>query len=191
MFSKNPVKTVADLKAAKLYTTEGDARWVSWYAANGFNAVPLAPGEIPKQLKLPTGAINAAPMPPVYAVALQVFRDAPYMLDLPVAPLVGATVMTDTAWQKISPADREKILEVARLAEKQIGEQAPGLDAKSIDEMKKTGLLKPVALDVKDSSTFRATVDKLTNSQRGVLVPADVFDLAIKERDAYRKVKGK
>ena len=190
MFSKNPVRTVADLKAAKLYTTEGDARWVSWYAANGFNAVPLAPGEIPKQLKLPTGAINAAPMPPVYAVALQVFRDAPYMLDLPVAPLVGATVMTDTAWQKISPADREKILEVARLAEKQIGEQAPGLDAKSIDEMKKTGLLKPVALDVKDSSTFRATVDKLTNSQRGVLVPADVFDLAVKERDAYRKAKG-
>ena len=191
MFSKNPVKTVADLKAAKLYTTEGDARWVSWYAANGFNAVPLAPGEIPKQLKLPTGSINAAPMPPVYAVALQVFRDAPYMLDLPVAPLVGATVMTDTAWQKISPADREKVLEVARLAEKQIGEQAPGLDAKSIDQMKKTGLLKPVALDVKDSSTFRATVDKLTNSQRGVLVPADVFDLAVKERDAYRKAKGK
>jgi TRAP-type C4-dicarboxylate transport system substrate-binding protein len=190
MFSKNPVRTVAELKAAKLYTTEGDERFVRWYASNGFNAVPLAPGEIPKQLKLPTGAINAAPMPPVYAVALQVFRDAPYMLDLPVAPLVGATVMTDTAWQKIEPADREKILEVARQMEKQIGEQAPALDAKSIDEMKKTGALKPVALDVKDSATFRATVDKMTNSQRGVLVPPDVFDLAVKERDAYRKAKG-
>jgi len=190
MFSKNPVRTVAELKAAKLYTTEGDERFVRWYASNGFNAVPLAPGEIPKQLKLPTGAINAAPMPPVYAVALQVFRDAPYMLDLPVAPLVGATVMTDTAWQKIEPADREKILEVARQMEKQIGEQAPALDAKSIDEMKKTGALKPVALDVKDSAAFRATVDKMTNSQRGVLVPPDVFDLAVKERDAYRKAKG-
>jgi TRAP-type C4-dicarboxylate transport system substrate-binding protein len=191
MFSKNPVRTVAELKAAKLYTTEGDDRYVRWYAANGFNAVPLAPGEIAKQLKLPTGAINAAPMPPVYAAALQVFRDAPYMLDLPVAPLVGATVMTDTAWQKISPADREKMLEVARQMEKQIAERAPGLDAESIDEMKKTGALKPVALDVKDTAEFRATVDKLTNSQRGVLVPADVFDLAVKERDAFRKAKSK
>jgi len=190
MFSKNPVRTVADLKAAKLYTTEGDDRFVRWYASNGFNAVPLAPGEIPTQLKLPTGAINAAPMPPVYAVALQVFKDAPYMLDLPFAPLVGATVMTDTAWQKISPADREKMLEVARQMEKQIAERAPGLDAESIDEMKKTGALKPVALDVKDTAEFRATVDKLTNSQRGVLVPADVFDLAVRERDAYRKAKG-
>ena len=189
LFSKNPVRTVADLKAAKLFTTEGDDRYVRWYASNGFNAVPLAPGEIPKQLKLPTGAINAAPLPPVYAVALQVFRDAPYMLDLPFAPLVGATVMTDTAWQKISPADREKILEVARLAEKQIGEQAPALDTKSIDEMKKSGVLKPTALDAKDSGTFHATVDKMINTLRGAIVPADVFDLAVKERDAYRKAK--
>jgi TRAP-type C4-dicarboxylate transport system substrate-binding protein len=190
LFSKDPVRTVADLKGAKLYTTEGDDRWVRWYSASGFHAVPLAPGEIPKQLKLPTGAINAAPMPPVYAVALQVFRDAPYMLDLPVAPLVGATVMTDTVWNKISPADREKMLEVARQMEKQIAEQAPGLDAKSIDEMKKTGALKPIALDVKDTSAFRSTVDTLTNSMRGALVPNDVFDLAVKERDAYRKAKG-
>jgi TRAP-type C4-dicarboxylate transport system substrate-binding protein len=191
LYSKMPIRTVDDLKKAKLYTTEGDDRYVRWYASNGFNAVPLAPGEIPKQLKLPTGAINAAPMPPVYAVAVQVFRDAPFMLDLPVAPLVGATVITDTAWAKISPADRDKMLEVARQTEKQIGDQAPDLDAKSIDEMKKTGILKPVALDGKDTAAFRATVDKLTTTQRGALVPADVFDLAVRERDAYRKAKGK
>lgn len=190
MFSKNSVRTVADLKAAKLFTTEGDDRWVRWYAANGFNAVPLAPGEIPKQLKLPTGAVNAAAMPPVYAVALQVFRDAPYMLELPVAPLVGATVMTDAAWDRIAPADRDKMLDVARQMEQQIGEQAPALDAKSIDEMKKSGVLRPTALDTKDSAAFHATVDKMINTLRGAIVPADVFDLAVRERDAYRKAKG-
>ncbi|HPK72854.1 MAG TPA: TRAP transporter substrate-binding protein DctP [Vicinamibacterales bacterium] len=190
LFSKTAVRTVADLREARLYTTEGDDRWVRWYASNGFHAVPLAPGEIPKQLKLPTGAINAAPMPPVYAVALQVFRDAPYMLDLPVAPLVGATVITESAWNKISPEDRAEMLEVARLMEKQIGEQAPALDAKSIDEMTKTGVLKLVALDASDATTFRATVDKLTSTQRGVLVPADVYDMAVRERDAFRKARG-
>ena len=190
LFSKNPIRTVADLKAAKLYTTEGDDRTVRWYAANGFNAVPLATGEMVKQLKLPRGSINAAPSPPVFAVAMQFFRDAPYMLDLPVAPLVGATVMTDAAWNKIAPKDREKMIEAARLMEKQTQERAPVLDANSIDEMKRSGILKPIALDAKDTATFRETVDKLTNSQRGVLVPADIFDLAVKERDAYRKAKG-
>jgi TRAP-type C4-dicarboxylate transport system substrate-binding protein len=112
------------------------------------------------------------------------------MLDLPVAPLVGATVMTDTAWNKIAPADREKMLEAARLTEKQIGERAQALDARSIDEMKKIGTLKAIALDVNGTAAFRATVDKLTSSMRGALVPNDVFDLAVRERDAYRKVKG-
>jgi len=189
MFSKSSVRTVADLKAAKLYANEGDDRWVRWYTANGFNAVPLAPGEIPKQLKLPTGAINSAAMPPVYAVALQVFRDAPYMLELPVAPLVGATVMTDVAWEKISPADRDRMLEVALQMERQIGEQALALDTKSIDEMTKSGVLKPTTLDAKDSGTFHATVEEMINTLRGAIVPADVYDLAVKERDAYRKAK--
>ena len=191
LFSKKPIRTVAELKAANLYTTLGDDRTVRWYAANGFNAVPTATAEIPKQLKLPTGSINAAPSPPVFAVALQIFRDAPYMLDLPVAPLVGATVITDAAWKKISPEDREKVLEAAMQMEKEIQAQAPALDARSIDEMKKTGVLKPISLDAADTATFRATVDKMTNSQRGLLVPPDVFALALKERDAYRKAKGR
>ena len=114
------------MKQAKLYTTEGNPKMVQWYTANGFHAVPLAAGEIPKQLKLPTGAINAAPMPPVYAVALQIFKDAPHMLDIRLAPLVGATVMTDAAWNKISPEDRAKMLAAASAMEQQINTQAPG-----------------------------------------------------------------
>ena len=93
------------------------------------------PAKFPKQLKLPTGAINAAPMPPVYAVALQIFKDAPHMLDIRLAPLVGATVMTDAAWNKISPEDRAKILAAASTMEQQINTQAPALDAKSIAAM--------------------------------------------------------
>src|SRR5262245_22885770 len=59
VFSKNPIRTVADLQRAKLFTSEGSPKTVQWYTANGFHAVPLAPAEIPKQLKLPTGAIDA------------------------------------------------------------------------------------------------------------------------------------
>ena len=95
LFSKKPIRTLADLQAANLYTTEGDPKTVQWYAQNGFHAVPLATSEIPKQLKLPTGSINAAPSPPALAAALQFFKDAPYMLDLRLGPLAAATVMTD------------------------------------------------------------------------------------------------
>jgi TRAP-type C4-dicarboxylate transport system substrate-binding protein len=188
LFSKKPIRTLDDVKQARLYTTEGSPRMVQWYTANGFHAVPLAAGEIPKQLALPTGAINAAPIPPVYAVALQIFKDAPHMLDIRLAPLVGATVMTDAAWNRISADDHAKILTAAAAMEQQIGSQAPGLDAKSIAAMKAAGL-QVTALDPKTVAEFRAAAEKLGATQRGAMIPPDVFDLAVREREAFRKTK--
>lgn len=188
LFSKTPIRTLADVKQAKLYTTEGSPKTVQWYTANGFHAVPLAAGEIPKQLKLPSGAINAAPMPPVYAVALQIFRDAPHMLDIRLAPLVGATVMTDAAWNKISADDRAKLLAAASVMEQQVNAQAPALDAKSVSAMTAAGL-QIARLDAKVAAEFRAAAELLAATQRGGMIPADVYDLAVRERDAFRKSK--
>ena len=161
---------------------------VQWYTANGFHAVPLSAGEIPKQLKLPSGAIDAAPMPPVYAVALQIFKDAPYMLDIRLAPLVGATVMTDAAWIRISEQDRPKILAAALTMEQQINTQAPDLDAKSVAAMTSAGL-RVVKLDAAAVNEFRGAAERLGATQRGAMIPADVYDLAIRARDAFRKAK--
>jgi TRAP-type C4-dicarboxylate transport system substrate-binding protein len=186
LFSKSELRTVAQIKSAKLYTTEGDQKTVNWYQSNGFNAVPLATAQIKTQLMLPTGSINAAPSPPVYAAALQIYRDAPFMLDVPLGALTAATVMHERAWSRISPEDRIKILEAAAATEKSINAAAPGLDARY--EMKKAGL-KVVSLTAKELAEFKTTADKLAQSQRGTLVPADIFDAAVRERDAFRKMK--
>jgi len=188
LFSKRPIRTLDEVKQARLYTTEGNPKMVQWYTANGFHAVPLAAGEIPKQLTLPSGAINAAPIPPVYAVALQIFKDAPHMLDVRLAPLVGATVMTDAAWNKISPEDRAKMLAAASVMEQQINTQAPGLDARSIAAMKTAGL-QIVTLDAKAVAEFRGAAENLGATQRGAMIPSDVYDLAVREREAFRKSK--
>jgi TRAP-type C4-dicarboxylate transport system substrate-binding protein len=186
VFSKKPIRTIAELKGAKLFTSEGSPKMVQWYTQNGFHAVPLATSEIPKQLKLPTGAIDAAPSPPVFAVALQFFRDAPYMLDLRVAPLTSATVVTAAAWNRISPEDRAKMTEAAKATERQMHADAPALDAKSIAEMKAAGL-NVVAPDARALAEFKAAADELMKTQRGGMVPADVYDAAVRERDAFRR----
>ena len=190
LFSKSPIRSISDLKRAKLYTGEGSPKAVQWYTSNGFHAVPLSVGEIPKQLKLPTGAIDSAPIPPVFALSLQVFRDAPYMLDLRVAPLVSATVITASAWNRIAPDDRTKMLEAASAMEKQIQSQAPVLDANSITQMKAAGL-QVIALDANALGAFRATAESQLATQRGDLIPADVFDAASKARATFRASQGR
>jgi TRAP-type C4-dicarboxylate transport system substrate-binding protein len=190
LFSKKPIKTLADLKQAKLYTTEGDDRMVQWYKSNGFQPVPLNFNDIPAQLKLRTGMIDAAPSPPQGALLLQFFRDAPYMLQLRVGPLIGATVITDKAWTSISADDQKKMLDAAQAMEKQILADAPKVDADSIAAMKSRGLT-VTELDPKASAEFHSAADQMLKTMRSTMIPADVYDLAVQERDAFRKSKGK
>ena len=188
LFSKNPIGSLAEVKAAKLYTTQGDDRLVQWYKQNGFRPVALNSGDIPAQLKLSTGMIDAAPMPPYLALLMQVFRDAKYMLDVDVAPLFGALVVTNDAWNKISAADKVVMAESAKNAEKRLLGDAVKLDETSIATMKSRGLTVNTP-DPKVLATFRAEADRLVSTIRGSLVPADIYDAAQRERDAYRKTK--
>jgi TRAP-type C4-dicarboxylate transport system substrate-binding protein len=161
---------------------------VQWYKANGFRPVALAAGDIPAQLKLTTGMIDAAPSPPYPALLLQMFRDAKYMLDVHVAPLYGALVLTNEAWSQIEANDRPAVVAAAKALEKRILGEAPKLDADSVATMKSRGLTVTM-LDPKTAAAFRAETEKLAATMRGNLVPADVYDSALRERDAFRKTK--
>jgi TRAP-type C4-dicarboxylate transport system substrate-binding protein len=188
VFSKHEIRTLSDLQRAKLFTSTGSPKTVQWYTENGFHVVPLSPSEIPKQLKLPTGAIDATPAVPPLALSMQFYKDAPYMLDIRVAPLVAGVVMTNTAWNRLSDDDRTRMLAIAADTETRLFADAPNLDASHIKEMQASAL-KVVSLDRAAAAEFRAAAGKLTATQRGGMIPADIYDLAVRERDAYRKSK--
>ena len=186
LFSKKPLTTLADIKAAKLYTSQGDDRMAQWYKANGFHPVALTAGDIPAQLKLTTGMIDAAPSPPYPALLLQMFRDAKYMLDVRFAPLYGAVILTNEAWNKIEANDRPIVMAAAKNIEKRLLGEAPKLDADSIATMKSRGL-QVTTIDPKTMASFRAEAEGFVKTMRGQMVPADVYDAAVRERDAFRK----
>ena len=190
LFSKKPVRTLGDLRTAKLFTTSGDDRMVQWYTANGFQPVPLKATDIPTQLKLATGLIDATPMPPSVALVLQVFRDAPNMLEIGVAPLLGATVVSHDTWNRISAEDRAHMLEAAAAMDAKLMAGAPRLDAAAVGLMQAQGLT-VTKLDAAGAAEFRAAAADLLKTMRGGMVPADVYDLAVRARDAFRKSAGK
>lgn len=187
LFSKKEIKTIADLKAVKLYATEGDDKAIQWYKSNGFQPIPLSFNDMVGGLK--RGMIEAAPSPAYGASLLQIFRDAPFMLDVKLAPLVGATVLTNDAFNKMSEADRKVVLAEAATLEARFMSEAPKLDATAIGTMQQRGL-KVTATTPAMMTEFRKTADAMVQTMRGTLVPADVFDAALQARNAYRKTKG-
>ena len=68
---------------------------------------------------------------------------------------------------------------------------APAQDAASVKAMVDKGGLQVITLDPKAAAEFRTAANELVLTMRGTMVPADVFDMAVQERDALRKSKGK
>jgi TRAP-type C4-dicarboxylate transport system substrate-binding protein len=186
LFSKKEIRTLAELKATKLYTAEGDDKSVQWYQSNGFQPVPLSFNAMVTSLR--TGIIDATPSPAYGASLLQIFKDAGYLLDVKLAPLLGATVMTNTAFNKIAAADQPKILAAAAALEQRFMSEAPKLDATAVAQMSARGL-KVTKLTPAATAEFRKAAEALVGSMRGTTVPADAFDAAMGARAAFRKGK--
>jgi TRAP-type C4-dicarboxylate transport system substrate-binding protein len=181
VFTKKPVQTVEDLKSVKLYTSAGNDRMVQWFKANGFQPRAMAMTDI--MTGLTTGMIDGMPSPPLGALMFQWYRQTPYMLDLGLAPIIGANVITAKTWKAIPDADKPKLLEAADGVEKRLRVEVPKLDETSVAMMTKNGLTVTKAT----GPEWKTQLDSLAKTMRGEMVPPDIFDLAVKARDEFRK----
>ena len=107
------------------------------------------------------------------------------MIDVPLAPLLGITVVTERAWGRISDEDQQIIRASAKRFDDALRRDSPAQERSSIDEMKARGLT-VVELDDGVKVSLRQTADQMTASWRGTMIPPDVYDLAVRERDAFR-----
>jgi len=183
VFTKRPVRTVADLKSLKLYTSAGDDRMTQFYKANGYSPRAMAMTDI--LTGLTTGMIEGLPTPPVAALAFQWNRQTPYMLDIGLSPVVGATVINRKTWLRIPEADRTALQAAADAVEKRLQGDVPKQDALAMAMMQQQGLTVTKA----EGPEWRKEAETLAATMRGEMVPRDIFDLAVKERDAFRQRK--
>ena len=181
VFSKKPVKNVAELKTLKLYTSAGDDRMTQFYKANGYTPRAMAMTDV--LTGLTTGMIEGLPTPPVAALSFQWNRQAPYMLEIGLAPVVGATVVAKKTWARIPEADRGKLQASASGVEKRLQGDVPKQDALAVLMMQQQGLTVTKA----SGPEWRSEADKLGATMRGQMVPPDIYDLALNARDAYRQ----
>jgi TRAP-type C4-dicarboxylate transport system substrate-binding protein len=118
-------------------------------------------------------------------MAYQWHKQTPYMLDIGLAPFIGATVISKRTWDGISPADRAEMLKISAGVEQMLRVEVPKGDALAVAMMGAQGLKVTKAT----GAEWRQEAGVLLKSMRGQMVPPDIFDLAVKERDAYRKSK--
>ena len=183
IFSAAPVRDLPELRATKLFVPAGDDDVVRWYRDSGFQPVPLEISDV--MTGLTTGLIDAYPSPPYGALVFQWYRRVSHMLEVPITPVINATVITERAWRSLDAADQMAIRRSAKATEDSMWAVVTQQDRQAIEEMRRGGLTVHT-VDGSAADDFRNLAGELTSAWRGRLVPADIYDLAVRERDAFR-----
>jgi TRAP-type C4-dicarboxylate transport system substrate-binding protein len=183
-FTKQPVERLDDLRRLKVWTWAGNDRMVQWWRGNGFKPVALA---LPDALQgLRTGMIETMISPPSAAAELQWYQETPYMIDIGLAPLVGAVVLSKRVWNRISEADRKVMLESAAKTGATLERLAPFLDQTAVQVMSQKGLKVLPIREGEHVDEWLAEARKFADEMRGSMVPPEIFDRARRVRDEFR-----
>ncbi len=168
--------SIASVRKSKMFVWAGDDRIVELWKNTGFNAVPLSATDMLPALQ--TGMVNAYPTTAIMSLASQWFAFTPYMIDLPWAPLVGATVVDERTWNRIPENLRPVLLNIAAKAGLKLQNHVRELEDTAIEEMKKRGLI-VLKLNEKQAAEWRNTIMSIWPKLRGEIVPAEWFDAAV------------
>lgn len=185
-FSKEPVFRPDDFKKMKFFSFAGEREQQEIMKSLGYTPVPLESSDILPAIQ--TGMINVVPSTPYFALATQVFNTAPNMLEINWAPVVGALVVTQKAWDDMTPAAQQALRVSGEKAGVLIRNKARQEVEEAVEAMKKRGLAvnKPNAEQLRE---WNELAEKLYPRIRGNLVPADTFDEVFRHIKAYRAGK--
>jgi TRAP-type C4-dicarboxylate transport system substrate-binding protein len=137
-FGKNRVVSLDDLRKAKLFCWAGnDGEFAGWKDV-GVTPVAISPTEIHSALE--TGRINAFATTALAAESFQWFRFAPEMSGMKWAPLIGATIITEDAWNSLPPAAKPALLESATKAGERFRNETRKKNDEAVETMMKRGL---------------------------------------------------
>jgi TRAP-type transport system periplasmic protein len=183
LYSKRPLRSAAELRARKMFMWGGEERSIRIWRANGLQPLGLASTDI--MMALQTGMIEVLTTTPLAALSLQWFRLVPYQLDPGFAPLIGATVMTKRAWNALPANARDGLIRSGRAAETRFRREIPVHEERAIAAMVERGLQR-TSIEERSRREWDALVEGIAAGTRGELVPADVYDLAVRSRARYR-----
>jgi len=137
-FSRDPVTYPDDLKSQRLASDPNDLELQQAFKLMGYTPIPMPQPELLTSLN--SGLVDAFYTSPLVAGGYQWFGLAPHMLDLKVAPFLGAIIISDAAWRRIPNNIKDELMTVARRVAAQIDDDVLQLELDAVESMERYGL---------------------------------------------------
>ena len=138
LFSKERVLTPNDLRQQLLGTSPGLNEMNTTFTKMGFKLVETDLSTI--GTRLASNRLNAIYMIPAAIAPMQLHRSLNHLLDLPIAPIMGAIVMNRVTWNKISQDFQQEILKATQRIANEFDASMARTEASAISAMNRDGL---------------------------------------------------
>lgn len=185
-FSKEAAFSPNDFKSRKFFAWGSEPEQQAIMKSLGYTPIALETGDALAAIQ--TGMIDVLPSTPYFALASQVYGTAKHMLDINWAPIVGALIVTQKAWDNMSPAAQEALRKAGEKAGIAMRMQARKEVDEAVAAMQKRGLTvnRPSEAQMREWNTL---AEQLYPRIRGAMVPAETFDEVFVHLRAYRAGK--
>jgi TRAP-type C4-dicarboxylate transport system substrate-binding protein len=176
IFSREPVFTPEQLRRHRVATNPDSAELNTAFRTMGFHLVETDIVDI--GTRLANNMINAIYQTPAAVAPLGIHRNLGHMMDIPIAPFIGAIVINRVTWNELGPQRQQDILRVTRRIAAEFDATMPRTVENAMTMMQREGL----------------TVNRVTREQEALweaelqrALPSllgPVFD-----RDLYERIK--
>ena len=186
-FSMEKATTPAEFKKINIFSWAGEAGQVEIMKALGYRPVALETDNIHSSLA--SGMIQAAPLAPVFAIAVQIPTVASHVLDVNWCPIVGAGIVRKDTWEKVPPEVRNKLQGLCDKAGADIRAEGRRFHDEALATLRKgpkTHLYTPTP---EERAQWEALGVELGPRIRGKLVPGPIYDEVLRLLKEFRAMK--
>lgn len=173
-FSRSAGFTPDDFRRMRVFTWAGDSRQLMLMNQMRFQPVALETDNIHQAFA--SGMIDAAPLPPAFALGGQIHTVAGHVLAVNWCPIVGAVVIRRDAWEQIPEATRAKLLPLCEAAGATLRAEGRRFDDQAMQTLShgpRTAVHTPTA---EQQAAWQALSSELRPLVRGTMVPGSIFD---------------
>ncbi|MCF0241241.1 MAG: TRAP transporter substrate-binding protein DctP [Treponema sp.] len=150
-YTKKPVHTPEDLKTQKLSVGGmGLSTLSDTFKAAGFRTEDVAPDKLLQSMKTP-GGVEGFYTIPMYAYAGQYYKSLPYILNVPICPVVASFVINEKTWNSFTDAEKKSMIKAVKDAEKVFLEEQKNADKEYLKLCEEGGctIITPTAAEYK------------------------------------------
>lgn len=132
-YTKKPVHSADDLKKQKLSVNGMDMPALTdAFKSAGYLTADVPPAKLLASMRTPGGVEGFFTLP-MYAYAGQHYKSLPYILNVPLFPLLAAFIVSKSAWDSIPPDQQKVMLEAVKVTRENFTAAQKTADKEYID----------------------------------------------------------